>query len=94
MDLEQILKNKRGTIIDVRSPGEFQGGHLQGSVNIPLPEISRRLEEIKKLPEPLVLCCASGNRSGQAHQYLQQMGLTTHNGGSWTNLQFFSSSKN
>ena len=53
------------TIIDVRSYGEFMGGHVAGSINIPLQEITQRLDEIKALPKPVILCCASGNRSGQ-----------------------------
>jgi phage shock protein E len=36
------------TIIDVRSPQEYKSGHAEKSVNIPLQEISKRLEEIKK----------------------------------------------
>ena len=52
------------TIIDVRSYGEFMGGHVAGSINIPLQEITQRLDEIKALPKPVILCCASGNRSG------------------------------
>jgi rhodanese-related sulfurtransferase len=71
------------TVIDVRTPGEFMGGHVSGSINIPLQEIPERVEEIKALPQPLVLCCASGNRSGQATAYLKNSGIDCTNGGSW-----------
>lgn len=71
------------TIIDVRTPGEFMGGHIPGSINIPLQVIAQRLEEIKSLPQPIILCCASGNRSGQAAAFLQSCGLDCENGGSW-----------
>ena len=60
------MNNYKKTIIDVRSPEEFKNGNVAGSINIPLNEIQQRIEEIKKLPYPLILCCASGNRSGQA----------------------------
>lgn len=76
------MSNTR-TVIDVRTPGEFMGGHVAGSINIPLQEIPERLEEIKTLPQPLVLCCASGNRSGQATAYLKNFGIDCTNGGSW-----------
>jgi phage shock protein E len=71
------------TIIDVRSPGEFAGGHVKGSSNIPLQEVPARIEELRALPQPLILCCASGNRSGQAAHFLQSQGITCENGGSW-----------
>ena len=66
MTLQNILKEKKGTIVDVRSTEEFMGGNVAGSINIPLPEIPQRLEELKTLNQPLILCCASGKRSGQA----------------------------
>lgn len=60
MTLQNILKEKKGTIVDVRSPEEFMGGNVVGSINIPLLEIPQRLEELKTLKQPLILCCASG----------------------------------
>jgi rhodanese-related sulfurtransferase len=83
MNIEKIIKEKQGTVIDVRTAGEFEGGHVAGSVNIPLCEISDRIEELKKLKSPLILCCASGNRSEQALHYLAQQGIKSINGGSW-----------
>jgi len=74
------------TIIDVRSPSEFMGGHVQGSINIPLQEIPQRVAEISAMQQPIVLCCASGNRSGQATQFLRQHGIECSNGGSWLDV--------
>lgn len=71
------------TIVDVRTPGEFMGGHVAGSINIPLQEIEARIDELKALPQPIVLCCASGNRSGQATSFLKSQGIDCTNGGSW-----------
>ena len=71
------------TIIDVRTRAEFSGGHVANSLNFPLQEIQQRLEEIKKLPQPIILCCASGNRSGQATAFLKSIGIDCENGGSW-----------
>ena len=76
--------NRTGyTIVDVRSPMEFQGGHVAGSVNIPLQEVPDKIEEFRNMPQPLLLCCASGNRSGQATYILQAQGVECENGGSW-----------
>lgn len=71
------------TIVDVRTPEEFAGGNVAGSVNIPLHELPNRMDEIKALAQPLVLCCLSGGRSGQATAYLQSAGIACENGGGW-----------
>jgi rhodanese-related sulfurtransferase len=71
------------TIIDVRTHAEFSGGHVAGSVNIPLQEIAGRVEEVKAMPQPILFCCASGMRSGQATQYFKSLGLDCENGGGW-----------
>ena len=88
MNIEQAIKQNLVTIVDVRSPEEFMGGHVAGSVNIPLQEVPNRIEEIKSMQAPLVLCCASGNRSGQAQRYLSQLGLDCVNGGSWLDVNY------
>lgn len=83
MTVEEMLKNNIGTIVDVRTPAEFQGGHVAGSCNIPLQELNQRMDEIKSLGQPLLLCCASGNRSGMATHMLSQEGIECYNAGSW-----------
>jgi rhodanese-related sulfurtransferase len=91
MNAEQIIKEKQGTIIDVRTPNEFMGGNVAGSINIPLQEIQLRMDELKNLNQPLVLCCASGNRSGQATHFLSQQGIECCNGGSWLDVNYYQS---
>ncbi|MEQ8689181.1 MAG: rhodanese-like domain-containing protein [Imperialibacter sp.] len=75
--------SKNAIVIDVRTPGEFMGGHVQGSINIPLQDITSKVQEIKKMAQPIILCCASGNRSGQAAGFLKAQGIDCSNGGSW-----------
>ena len=83
MSIENI-DIKEATIIDVRTPGEFMMGNVKGSINIPLDEVSSRVEEFKNIEGNVVLCCASGGRSGQATMFLQQNGLSNiYNGGGW-----------
>jgi rhodanese-related sulfurtransferase len=89
MTLLNILKDKKGTIVDVRSPEEFMGGHVVGSINIPLQEIPQRIDELKNMVYPLILCCASGMRSSQAHSFLHQQGIPCMNGGGWTDVNFY-----
>ena len=94
MDLEKLIKENLGTIIDVRTYGEFSGGNVAGSINIPLNEISVRIKELKAMKAPLVLCCASGGRSGQAQNYLFQNDIECYNGGYWLDVNYLISKNN
>jgi phage shock protein E len=62
-------------VIDVRSPGEFNSGHLPAAINIPLDEIETALpRRVKDKNQVLLLHCASGMRSGMAKKKLNGMG--------------------
>ena len=61
------------TVIDVRSPAEHAGGHIQGSVNIPLPHLDERVSEIPA-GRPVVVHCEGGYRSAIAASLLQKLG--------------------
>lgn len=93
MSREEIIKNNEGTIVDVRTPAEFMGGSVSGAVNIPLNEIPNRIQELKELQAPLIFCCASGNRSGQATVYSTHHGIDCVNGGSWLEVNYLTSQK-
>ena len=75
-------------VIDVRSPMEFMGGNVAGSINIPLQEIPQRVDEIKEMDSPIILCCASGARSENATQYLAGRGIECENGGGWLEVNY------
>ena len=70
-------------IVDVRTHGEFQSGHVHGSKNIPLNQIKGKISSLKKQKKRVILCCASGMRSGRATKILRSEGIDAHNGGSW-----------
>jgi phage shock protein E len=80
------INPKEVVIIDVRTPEEFMGGHVTGSLNIPLDEVPSRVAEFAAINKPIILCCRSGARSGQAMQFLLQYGINTSNGGGWTDV--------
>ena len=67
------------TLIDVRTPAEFEAGHIPGAVNVPLDELRSQLGELREVlhDHDVVLVCRSGNRAGQAQQALQAAGLTS-----------------
>lgn len=81
-----VSKIKKMKIIDVRTMAEFNAGHAPGSINIPLSEISMKVDEIKNMNDKIVLCCASGNRSAQATNFLKAHGIDCENGGSWISV--------
>lgn len=61
-------------LLDVRTPEEFQQGHLEGAINIPYDEIHRRLAELGDSSKRIVAYCRSGNRSGKAKGILEGLG--------------------
>jgi rhodanese-related sulfurtransferase len=86
--ISELIKSEHTVIVDVRTREEFMGGHVAGSINIPLNEIPQHVEELKKM-KSIVLCCASGGRSGQATTFLKQNGIECSNGGSWTDVNYY-----
>lgn len=60
-------------LYDVRERYEYEGGHIPGTVNIPLSELQGREDEIQS---PAIIVCQSGGRSAQAASYLDSLGKT------------------
>lgn len=85
MDLTAILK-QGATILDVRTPTEFDQGHVNGSINIPLDQLQRSLPKVPR-GKPVITCCRSGARSGMAVNILKDAGFEAYNGGPWTNVE-------
>lgn len=64
-----------GLVIDVRSPGEFQSGHLPGAINLPLDQIEADIKKQGWKPEQILLLhCLSGGRSAMGVRTLKRMG--------------------
>jgi len=77
---------KGAIIIDVRTPQEYDRGHIPDAFNIPVDRIKASIERIKASKLPVIVCCSSGERSSTALKYLKAAGITAHNGGSWQNV--------
>lgn len=87
VEYKSLVAEQGAKIIDVRTPQEFNSGNVPGSINIPLNQISHKVNKLKSIKKPLVLCCASGNRSGQAKSMLEREGIQdVYNGGGWRKL--------
>lgn len=87
-NITEILKKEDVIVVDVRNTWEYEEGHVNNALNIPLNEIPARIEELRKLNGPVILYCRSGNRSGAAVHILRQAGITNvHNGGGIFDMQ-------
>lgn len=87
-ELKVLQKNHPDSLIliDVRSPQEYQQGHIEGSILIPLPDIEANfgVKQISKLVEKhqnstIVVYCTRGYRSTKAHDILAKNGIKTVN---------------
>ncbi len=73
-------------LVDVRSPEEYAGGHIEGAVNIPVGEVPGRLGEFGPKDQDVVVYCRSGRRSSHAAKVLREAGWTkVHNLGGMGN---------
>ena len=84
-DYNQLMKDG-AIVIDVRTTGEFNSGHIKGSTNVPLDKIKSKIQKIENLKKPVIFCCASGMRSGQATSVAKSRGINAYNGGGWRSL--------
>lgn len=81
------LVKEGAIIVDVRSKGEYAGGHVKNSINIPVDQLSANLSRLKDKNKPIITCCASGMRSSSALTILKNAGYTqVYNGGGWMSL--------
>ena len=70
--------DRGAAVVDVREPDEFRDGHLPGAVNIPMGQLTRRLDELDR-GRPVYVVCASGNRSGAMVDVLTAAGYDATN---------------
>jgi len=86
--LKEIVNHAQTSIVDVRTIMEYQSGHVEGAVNIPLDEVQSRINEFEKMSKPIVVYCRSGARSGMAMSILKQSGINeVYNGGGLADMQ-------
>jgi rhodanese-related sulfurtransferase len=74
--VEKLITDSKIRIVDVRTAGEFEIGHLSGAINAPVDEI-QTLAAGWDRAQPLLVYCATGERSAEAVQQLQSMGFQT-----------------
>ncbi len=87
VDFKQLAKDG-ALILDVRTKEEYDAGHIDGAINIPVQVIESHLDEIKGYNKNMVIAyCRSGRRSGKATDILNKANIKTVNGGGFLALQ-------
>jgi phage shock protein E len=85
-DYAQLIKDG-AVILDVRSKGEYAGGHIDGSINISVDQLVGNLSKLKDKNKTIITCCASGMRSASAKSILKSNDYSSvYNGGGWQSL--------
>lgn len=71
-----LINREDAHVIDVREADEFAAGHLPDAKNVPLSKLADRLDELAAWKDkPLIVCCATGMRSGKACGQLKKAGF-------------------
>jgi len=76
----QLINYEKAVLIDIRQTTDFSKGHIVGSINIPLPELTHKVEQLKgQYPKvPLIVVCNLGRSAIQASNSLEKAGLTSY----------------
>ena len=78
---------KKVNLIDVRTPFEYNQGSVPNAINVPLNEIAKRMDELKRL-QPMIIFCAAGVRSQKAIDFLKANGIDNiENGGGLVDIK-------
>lgn len=89
MNLKELIAHPNAVLVDVRTEFEFQMGHVDESICIPLDQVPANVEQFREMDGPILLFCASGNRSGQAMAFLKAHGIEdVYNVGSWIDIHY------
>jgi|SRR5665647_2438495 len=90
VNLQDVISSG-ATILDVRTKGEYQSGHLKNSINIPIDKLPQNIKKLN-INKSIITCCASGSRSASARKILKSNGFEkVYNGGSWYSLRKYTS---
>src|SRR5687767_10617530 len=72
-------------LVDVRTPGEFSGGHIDGAVNIPIEDLEKHTDRLSDKSRPVVVYCTSGVRSARVARALRELGYRVFDLGAMNN---------
>ncbi len=72
--IEEYKTTPGAFLIDVRTVPEYEAGHIEGSINVPLNSIHFIVNHVRDITAPVYVYCQSGARSGQAVSMIREMG--------------------
>lgn len=77
----RLVEQEGALLLDVRTPEEYEAGHVDGARNIPHDQVSARIDELRSWTDgkgdaPIVVYCRSGRRSGMAKEALLEAGFS------------------
>ena len=76
LEATRLMNTGNALVLDIRDTGEFNGGRIPKSKNIPLSEIGKRVDEISKFKDkPVIVTCRTNNRASSAARLLKQHGF-------------------
>jgi rhodanese-related sulfurtransferase len=79
-EAHRLVQRQGALLLDVRSPEEFEERHPREAVNVPLPELAKRLSELGAHDRPIVVYCHTGVRASIAKKKLIEAGFSNvHN---------------
>ncbi|MCB0383288.1 MAG: rhodanese-like domain-containing protein [Psychroserpens sp.] len=84
--VEDYLANG-AVILDVRTQSEWNAGHIENSIHIPLDDLQNNVDKVKALNKPVIVCCESGIRSAKGAKFLNLHNIEATNGGGWVQLK-------
>ena len=91
LKIDSIPEN--ALLVDVRTKMEYKSGAVPNSINIPLSEVAKSIDQFKN-QDNIVVFCRSGNRSGKAKAILDSLGIqNVVNGGSWKDVRNLTNAK-
>ena len=77
LEATMLINSKDAIVLDVRTAAEFAQSHILNSRSVPLDEIEARIRELERFKaKPIIVSCATGNRSGSAAAILRKHGFT------------------
>lgn len=83
-ELHKILKNNNYVIVDVRTPSEYNHGHIKNAINISYDKINNNVKLDKN--KVILVYCMSGKRSEIAYKKLVKMGYDAYDLGAYENI--------
>ena len=76
LETTRLMNSGDALVLDIRDSGEFNGGRIPKSKNIPLGEIDKRVDEITRFKDqPVIVTCSTGTRTNAASRALKALGF-------------------